>query len=193
MIDSLLQKSDTFKRANSEIPAWARVDSPSCCPLYEKVWEVVRLSDKYVNTARISQLLLTSGLHPDILGFIWNLANKVTPGQLTKQELYIVLALVGLAQSGSTFNNVNVLNLLPSPPIPRLQLPIQSISPPNAPTSSYSSPYSSPISESQMAPSVPATAMLKQESLIPDDDFQDFQAASSINEYVFCLLYILIK
>lgn len=51
-----------------------------------------------VDTARIFPLLLTSGLPTDVLGFIWGLANRKVAGQLTEEELYIVLALVALAQ-----------------------------------------------------------------------------------------------
>lgn len=126
MIDSLLQKSDTFRKV-PDFPQWLQVNSPLCCPYYEKIWELVNANDAVVDTPRVSQLLLTSGLHPDILGYIWNLANKTSPGQLTKQELFVVLALVGLAQTGCTFNNLSVLNLVPSAPIPRLHVPFQPV------------------------------------------------------------------
>lgn len=153
MIDSLLQKSDTFRKVNHDFPPWLQIDSPLRCVYYEQIWEVVRSSDKFVDTPRISQLLLTSGLHPNVLCYIWNLANKTTPGQLTKQELYIVLALVGLAQSGCTFNSLAVLNMVPSAPVPRLHLPFQSTFA-QSPT----------VAASPTVPTVPAGSVVSQQS-----------------------------
>jgi len=203
MINSLLQKSDTFKKVNSDLPAWLQKDSPLCCPFYEKVWEIVKTPSQYAETSRVSQILLTSGLHPDILGFIWNLANKTTPGVLTQQELYIVLALVGLAQSGCTFNNLTILNMVPSAPIPRLHVPFQPM-PSQAPVAAYQfsglsnapqgigSSTSAPAQRfNEIIPSTKSQTMETNDQIgskvnynldRQDDDFQDFQSVSPVNK-----------
>lgn len=41
---------------------------------------------------------MSSGLPREALGQIWASANRTTPGMLTKEELYTVLALIGVAQ-----------------------------------------------------------------------------------------------
>lgn len=178
MIDSLLQKSDTFRK-NSDLPTWLQVNSPLCCPFYEKIWEIVKANDSVVDTPRVSQLLLTSGLHPDILGFIWNLANKTSPGQLTKQELFVVLALVGLAQTGCTFSNLSVLSLVPSAPMPRLHVPFQPVFNRPQPTLLSSPTVPAP----HLPPSTPVSLIrhpssgANNSSPVVEDDFADFQSA----------------
>lgn len=95
------------------------------------VWEAVRedrvrsndmQSELLVDTSKVFPLLLTSQLPTDILGHIWNLANQKYAGQLTEQELYIVLALVAAAQTSYTFNSLDILHLLPFPPTPYLNI-----------------------------------------------------------------------
>lgn len=68
---------------------------------------------------------MTSGLPRDALGYIWNLANTVIPGVLTRPELNVALALVALAQSGwRNFTSSAVLSMVQQPPVPNLQLEI---------------------------------------------------------------------
>ncbi|XP_023718886.1 synergin gamma isoform X2 [Cryptotermes secundus] len=104
------------------LPTWVTPSSQLLPQLYRQVWKLVEQDNGLVDTTRIFPLLLTSGLPTDVLGFIWGLANHKVAGQLTEQELYIVLALVALAQNGCTFNNLGVLNLIPQPPVPSLNV-----------------------------------------------------------------------
>lgn len=67
-------------------------------PLYERVWTGVQKAGGLCDTPLLSPLLMSSGLSTDTLGYIWSLANRTVPGYLTQAELYLVLALVGLAQ-----------------------------------------------------------------------------------------------
>jgi hypothetical protein len=85
------------------LPTWMMPSSQLFPPFYRQVWKLVERDKGLVDTARIFPLLLTSGLPTDVLGFIWGLANHEVAGQLTEQELYIVLALVALAQVSSLF------------------------------------------------------------------------------------------
>jgi len=95
------------------------------------VWEAVRedrvrsngmQTELLVDTNKVFPLLLTSQLPTEVLGHIWNLANQKYAGQLTEQELYIVLALVAAAQTSYTFNSLDILHLLPFPPTPYLNI-----------------------------------------------------------------------
>lgn len=107
-----------------ELPTWLQCESPLVPTQYKYLWSLVQATLDVADTQKVSHLLLTSGLHIDVLGYIWNLANKTIPGQLTKQEFYIVLTLVSLAQTGCTFNNLGVLKLVPGPCIPVLQVDV---------------------------------------------------------------------
>lgn len=135
MIENLLKQSfkkpsqpvltsEKSSHSNLDLPVWLQCDSSMVPAQYKQLWTLVQSANEFADTQKVSQLLLTSSLHTDVLGYIWNLANKFVPGQLTKQEFYIVLALVGLAQTNCTFNNLSILNLIPSAPIPVLQVKI---------------------------------------------------------------------
>lgn len=80
------------------LPTWLMPSSQLLPQFYRQVWKLVEQDKGLVDTTRIFPILLTSGLPTDVLGFIWGLANHKVAGQLTEQELYIVLALVALAQ-----------------------------------------------------------------------------------------------
>lgn len=115
----------------SQLPGWLWPSSNILPPLYKRIWEAVRenksrpgamLGEVLVDTNKIFLLLLTSQLPTEALGYIWSLANHKYSGQLTEQELYVVLALVALAQASYSFNNLDVLHLVRVPPVPTLNL-----------------------------------------------------------------------
>ena len=115
----------------SQLPGWLWSNSNILPPLYKRIWEAVReekcrpgaiLGEVLVDTNKIFPILLTSQLSTEVLGYIWSLANKKYAGQLTEQELYIVLALVALAQASFPFNSLEVLHLVRIPPVPNLNL-----------------------------------------------------------------------
>lgn len=64
---------------------------------------------------------MLSGLPKELMGHIWSLCNKATPGQLIKAELYQILALIALAQNNYQVTSVDILNRCPNPPVPILQ------------------------------------------------------------------------
>lgn len=128
-----MNKSSTTSSKNmSNLPSWLWPNSSSLPTLYKKIWEFVqegcsRRSDAMhnemlVDTNKIFPLLLTSQLPTEVLGFIWSLANQKYAGQLTEQELYIILALVALAQTSCSFDSLEVLQFIHTPPIPSLNL-----------------------------------------------------------------------
>lgn len=125
-----MNKSHANKRLN-QLPSWLWTNSTTLPPVYKMVWEAVRedrvrsngmQNELLVDTNKVFPLLLTSQLPTEVLGHIWNLANQKYAGQLTEQELYIVLALVAAAQTSYTFNSLDILHLLPFPPTPYLNI-----------------------------------------------------------------------
>lgn len=125
-----MNKSHANKRLN-QLPSWLWTNSTTLPPVYKMVWEAVRedrirsngvQAELLVDTNKVFPLLLTSQLPMEVLGHIWSLANQKYAGQLTEQELYIVLALVAAAQTSYTFNSLDILHLLPFPPTPYLNI-----------------------------------------------------------------------
>ncbi|CAK9809805.1 Synergin gamma [Anthophora plagiata] len=126
-----MNKTHMDKRLN-QLPTWLwTINSTTLPPIYKMVWEAVRedkvrtngmQTELLVDTNKVFPLLLTSQLPTEVLGHIWNLANQKYAGQLTEQELYIVLALVAAAQASYTFNSLDILHLLPFPPTPYLNI-----------------------------------------------------------------------
>ncbi|XP_033230780.1 uncharacterized protein LOC117181875 [Belonocnema kinseyi] len=115
----------------SQLPGWLWPNSNILPPVYKRIWGAVReektrpganLGEVLVDTNKIFPLLLTSQLTTEVLGYIWSLANQKYAGQLTEQELYIVLALVALAQASYPFNSLEVLHLVRVPPVPNLNI-----------------------------------------------------------------------
>lgn len=120
----------TDKRV-SQLPIWLWSNSNVLPTSYRRIWEAVReerphlaanQAELLVDTKKVFPLLLTSQLPTEVLGYIWGLANQKYAGKLTEQELYVVLALVAVAQTSYPFTNLQVLHLLPGPPEPRLNL-----------------------------------------------------------------------
>lgn len=125
-----MNKTHGNKKLN-QLPSWLWSNSTTLPPVYKMVWEAVRedrirsssmQTEVLVDTNKVFPLLLTSQLPTEVLGHIWNLANQKYAGQLTEQELYIVLALVAAAQTSYTFNSLDILHLLPFPPTPYLNI-----------------------------------------------------------------------
>ncbi|XP_024872784.1 synergin gamma-like [Temnothorax curvispinosus] len=125
-----MNKSHANKRLN-QLPSWLWTNSTTLPPVYKMVWEAVRedrvrsngvQAELLVDTNKVFPLLLTSQLPMEVLGHIWSLANQKYAGQLTEQELYIVLALVAAAQTSYSFNSLDILHLLPFPPTPYLNI-----------------------------------------------------------------------
>lgn len=65
--------------------------------MFKKVLEFT-MTPAGIDTANLYPILISSGLPREALGQIWASANRTTPGMLTKEELYTVLALIGVAQ-----------------------------------------------------------------------------------------------
>lgn len=180
-------------------PAWLYNDS-LVPDLYKRILETT-MTPTGIDTATLYPILLSSGLPRETLGHIWGLANRTTPGKLTKEELYTVLAMIAISQRGATAINPDIINQLSAAPVPTLagftmtmptqvhQQPLLSSGPAtskpfsaaqtamgmNVTTACGSSnQHIQQKSSGSFMPSFPVNQTLKPE----DDDFQEFQDAS---------------
>ncbi|XP_020563828.1 synergin gamma isoform X7 [Oryzias latipes] len=175
----------------SILPAWLYNDS-LLPEMYKKVLEFT-MTSAGIDTAKLYPILMSSGLPREALGQIWATANRTTPGMLTKEELYTVLALIGVAQSGLPAMNVEILGQFASPPVPNLpalamamapvmhQQPIMTQPPVSMPVPSQAATgmtmtpaaQAQPPTNTSFIASFPPAQATKSE----DDEFQDFQEA----------------
>ncbi|KAL1780224.1 synergin gamma isoform X7 [Sigmodon hispidus] len=177
------------------MPPW--IYNESLVPdAYKKIVETT-MTPTGIDTAKLYPILMSSGLPRETLGQIWALANRTTPGKLTKEELYTVLAMVAVTQRGVPAMSPDALNQFPAAPIPTLSgfpmaLPTPVSQPtamPSVPTGSMPLNLGQPImginlvgpvggaaapASSGFMPAYPSNQVGKTE----EDDFQDFQDAS---------------
>ncbi|XP_044057852.1 synergin gamma isoform X9 [Siniperca chuatsi] len=175
------------------VPAWVYNDS-LVPEMFKKVLEFT-MTPAGIDTAKLYPILMSSGLPREALGQIWASANRTTPGMLTKEELYTVLALIGVAQSGLPAMNVEILSQFPSPPVPNLPALTMAMAPVmlqhqqpmmTKPPVSMAMPTPAPP-VMVMTPAAPSQAPTNtnfiasfppaQGTKADDDDFQDFQEA----------------
>ncbi|CAB1348974.1 unnamed protein product [Coregonus sp. 'balchen'] len=109
------------------VPGWLYNDS-LIPEMFKKVLQFT-MTPGGIDTAKLYPILMSSGLPREALGQIWASANRTTPGMLTKEELYTVLALIGVAQSGLPAMNVEILSQFPSPPVPNLPALTMAVAP----------------------------------------------------------------
>ncbi|XP_048222743.1 synergin gamma isoform X7 [Perognathus longimembris pacificus] len=108
---------------------------------YKKIFETT-MTPTGIDTAKLYPILMSSGLPRETLGQIWALANRTTPGKLTKEELYTVLAMIAVTQRGVPAMSPDALNQFPAAPVPTL--------------SGFSMPLPTPVSQPPVIPSGPA-------------------------------------
>ncbi|XP_059186746.1 synergin gamma isoform X4 [Centropristis striata] len=175
------------------LPAWLYNDS-LIPEMFKKVLEFT-MTPAGIDTAKLYPILMSSGLPREALGQIWASANRTTPGMLTKEELYTVLALIGVAQSGLPAMNVEILSQFASPPVPNLPALAMAMAP-VMPQHQQPMMTKPPVSMAMPTPAPPVMAMTPappaqaptntnfiasfppaQATKADDDDFQDFQEA----------------
>jgi hypothetical protein len=90
--------------------------------IYLQVWNYVQINEiSYLcDTNKVYAVLLSGGLPQTLLAQVWTHVNNTIPGQLTRQELYMALALIALIQRNSS-NPLQEVYKLDSLPIPNLQ------------------------------------------------------------------------
>ncbi|NWW75297.1 SYNRG protein, partial [Climacteris rufus] len=188
------------------MPPWIYNDS-LVPELYKKILETT-VTPAGIDTAKLYPILMSSGLPRETLGQIWALANRTTPGKLTKEELYSVLAMIAVTQRGIPAVSPDVLNQFPAAPVPTLsgfpvplaggvsQPPLLPAAPPASVGLSrgpsvlaMSIPAPAPPPAPAPAPAPAGGAAAAPAAFLPsyppgqvvkpeDDDFQEFQDAS---------------
>nr|XP_020740850.1 synergin gamma isoform X13 [Odocoileus virginianus texanus] len=177
------------------MPPW--IYNESLVPdAYKKILETT-MTPTGIDTAKLYPILMSSGLPRETLGQIWALANRTTPGKLTKEELYTVLAMIAVTQRGVPAMSPDALNQFPAAPVPTLSgFPVTLPAAVSQPTGMPSGPagpmpltLGQPVmginlvgpvggaaaqTSSGFMSAYPANQVVKPE----DDDFQDFQDAS---------------
>eukprot|EP00063_Salmo_salar_P094934 XP_014069769.1 PREDICTED: synergin gamma-like isoform X8 [Salmo salar] len=181
------------------VPGWLYNDS-LIPEMFKKVLQFT-MTPGGIDTAKLYPILMSSGLPREALGQIWASANRTTPGMLTKEELYTVLALIGVAQSGLPAMNVEILSQFPSPPVPNLPalamamapvmpqqpqhqqpmmtqppVPVSMAMPTPAPAVMGRAPPGTPLPSAQL-PTNFITNFPHLQGKADDDEFQDFQEA----------------
>ncbi|XP_030042166.1 synergin gamma isoform X2 [Microcaecilia unicolor] len=177
------------------VPSWIYNDS-LVPELYKKIFETT-ISPTGIDTTKLYPILMSSGLPRETLGQIWALSNRTTPGKLTKEELYTVLALIALTQRGMHSISPDSLNQFPTAPVPNLSgFPLTLPAPmsqqsmmPSGPAVSRPLNIAQPVMGINIAASASGASAEVPSVFIPpyasnqilkpeDDDFQDFQDAS---------------
>ncbi|XP_054986140.1 synergin gamma isoform X10 [Sorex araneus] len=178
----------------TRMPAW--IYNENLVPdAYKKILETT-MTPTGIDTAKLYPILMSSGLPRETLGQIWALANRTTPGKLTKEELFTVLAMIAVTQRGVPAMSPDALSQLPAAPVPTLTgfpmtLPPAVSQPtgmPSVPASSMALNLGQPVMGINLAGPVGGAAAQASSGFIPtyptnqvkpeEDDFQDFQDAS---------------
>ncbi|XP_065219931.1 synergin gamma-like [Planococcus citri] len=127
MIKQLISDKETFKfNVKSEstyvLPKWLKLENGLVPKVYEQVWQAVKLApmNQFCDTQIITQLFTTSGLPLEKLGYLWSITNVATPGFLTQQELYVMLVLIALVQTGYPVKDISILKGINHPILPQL-------------------------------------------------------------------------
>ncbi|XP_055982621.1 synergin gamma isoform X10 [Sorex fumeus] len=178
----------------TRMPAW--IYNESLVPdAYKKILETT-MTPTGIDTAKLYPILMSSGLPRETLGQIWALANRTTPGKLTKEELFTVLAMIAVTQRGVPAMSPDALSQLPAAPVPTLTgfpmtLPPAVSQPtgmPSVPASSMALNLGQPVMGINLAGPVGGAAAQASSGFLPtyptnqvkpeEDDFQEFQDAS---------------
>src|ERR1700722_17275541 len=104
-------------------PSWCYQHYTLLPIVYQQVFEASCVSD-VIQTSILYPILILSGLRQDQLSQIWSQVNLTQPGTLIKEELFMAIALIALAQNsnGIIYPN-NQLYHLTDIPIPHFQIP----------------------------------------------------------------------
>lgn len=93
---------------NSDIPS-----------IYHQMWNLVKADHcgEYCDRDKLYRALLLSNLSSAVLAQLWSFVNRTIPGQLTKSELFVMLALIGLLQQSSQdpVNDLYTATAIPTP------------------------------------------------------------------------------
>ncbi|CAF3775196.1 unnamed protein product [Rotaria magnacalcarata] len=157
---SIEQSSTSFTQF--VYPAWCTQPITFLPLVYQQVLEASCISN-VIHTSVLYPILILSGLTQNQLSQIWSQVNLKQPGTLVKEELFMALALIALAQNsnGQILSNEHLYHLT-EVPIPYFRIQQEQTMPTLSPI-----PVPTPI------PTSPTLPIYQQE------DFADFTAFTS--------------
>ncbi|XP_066272157.1 synergin gamma-like isoform X2 [Branchiostoma lanceolatum] len=167
------------------LPLWCQNDA-AVPEAYRKVVESVT-TEAGLETRLLYPILVSSSLPKEVLGQLWAMANRTVPGTLMREELYLILGLIAVAQTGAGPLTLEFLHTVQQPPVPKLDENL--LVPPKGRSSSFGpqgmlgGPPAVPMPPGTMGtvPPVSQSALGKTDQLQGmmggDDDFADFQEA----------------
>ena len=118
-------------------PSWCRQPTALLPLVYEQVLEASCVGD-VIQTLVLYPILLLSGLRQDQLSQIWSQMNLSDPGTLVKEELFMALALIALAQnSDGQSSPLDRFYHLTDIPLPQFQIQSTPAPPPPPPAIVY--------------------------------------------------------
>ena len=131
-LNRIFQKEEVPAKHSEEqkfvYPSWCSQPTASLPLVYQQVLEASCVANA-IQTSVLYPILLLSGLRQDQLSQIWAQVNLTEPGTLVKEELFMALALIALAQnSDGRLSPLDRLYHLTEIPTPHFQ--IQSTPPP---------------------------------------------------------------
>ena len=142
--------------------------------IYQQVWNAAKpenSSGDICDRDKLYQVLLLSNLPSHVLAQLWAFVNRTIPGQLTKQELFLMLALIGLIQ-GNSPQPVDELYKVTSIPLPQFpKLPHSEDNNPFRGNTQVKASSTSAISSHEITLTEPSNT---------DEDFADFKSADFV-------------
>ncbi|KAI7688418.1 Synergin gamma [Sarcoptes scabiei] len=100
-------------------------DQPKIPEIYLKIWERVKNPDRNEFCLRdeLYRILIKSSLPKEYLAKFWSFVNRTKPGELTRDELFVILALIGLCQEKpNIFNPIDEIYRVQSIPKPKFDI-----------------------------------------------------------------------
>lgn len=142
--------------------------------IYQHVWNAAKPENSpgdICDRDKLYQVLLLSNLPSHVLAQLWAFVNRTIPGQLTKQELFLMLALIGLIQSNcpQPVDELYKITYIPLPQFPRILLP-----------ESNNSSRGSTQFETSAQPTTSSSEITLTEPSNADEDFADFKSADIV-------------
>ncbi|XP_046916811.2 uncharacterized protein LOC124497229 isoform X1 [Dermatophagoides farinae] len=121
---------ETSSATNSSTNFYSPLVIPQCFYLhseipeiYLKIWQSVQYNfvgngeSEFCDRDRLYQILITSNLSNDVLAKLWSFVNRTKPGELTRNELFVMLALISLVQQ-NVANPLQELYSIQTIPVP---------------------------------------------------------------------------
>ncbi|KAI8499186.1 hypothetical protein Bbelb_229500, partial [Branchiostoma belcheri] len=166
------------------LPLWCQNDA-AVPEAYRKVLESV-MTESGLETKLLYPVLVSSGLPKEVLGQLWGTANRTVPGTLIKEELYLILGLIAIAQAGTGPVTLEFLHTVQQPPVPKLDENLLVSPKPQSssfgPQGMLGGPPAVPVSQGIMGTGPPVSQGAQLQGMMGgDDDFADFQEAPRLS------------